>query len=220
MIAAAAGVPLVAAAAGVPLVAAAAAIAVGLVLLAAATGHLRDRRGTRAALAAHDVLPAGLRGFVAALLPPLELVLGSALLLGVLGPDVLGPAATAVLASAAGATVLLLAGFTAYLALVLRRTRGAADVPCGCGLGTTPVSHWAVARAGVLLALALAATVASLLGGAPDWSALPTDEAPVLAQALVVLAAGLTLALVTAALPAARAVPTTLTTLRPVGGAR
>lgn len=204
------------AAAGAPLLAAASAIAVGLVLLVAATGHLRDRRGTWAALVAHDVLPPGLRRVVAVVLPPVELVLGSGLLLGVLGSAVLGSASTAVLSAAAGAAALLLAGFTAYLALVLRRTRGAADVPCGCGLGATPVSHWAVARAGVLLALAVVAG----LGGAPDWSALPTDEAPVAAQAFVVVAAGLALAVAVAALPAARAVPVTLTTLRPVGGAR
>lgn len=202
------------------LIAAAAAIAVGLVLLAAATGHLRDRRGTKAALAAHDVLPPGLRRGVAAVLPPVELVLGAAVLLGVLGRGALGPVPTVALPLAAGAAALLLAGFTAYLALVLRRTRGAADVPCGCGLGTTPVSHWAVARAGVLLALAVAATFGGIRGGAPDWSALPTDEAPLLAQAFVVVAAGLTLALATAALPAARAVPTALTTLRPARGAR
>lgn len=202
------------------LVTAAAALAVGLVLVAAATGHLRDPRGTRAALAAHDVLPSGLRRVVAAVLPPIELGLGVALLLGVLGRPALGPVLTVALPVTAGAAVLLLAGFTAYLALVLRRSRGAADVPCGCGLGTTPVSHWAVARAGVLLALAVAATFGGILGGAPDWSALPTDEAPLLAQAFVVVAAGSTLALATAALPAARAVPTALTTLRPAGGAR
>lgn len=202
------------------LITAAAAVAVALVLLAAATGHLRDRRGTLAALTAHDVLPSGLRRVVAALLPAGELVLGLTLLIGLLGPAVPGPVTAAALPLAAGGAALLLAGFTAYLALVLRRTRGAADVPCGCGLGTTPVSHWAVARAGVLLALALTATLGSAGGGAPDWSALSGEEAPVPVQAFVVLAAGLTLALVTAALPAARAVPAALTTLRPAGGAR
>lgn len=202
------------------LITAAAAVAVGLVLLMAATGHLRDHRGTQAALAAHDVLPSWLRRVVAAVLPSTELVLGLTLLLAVLGPAVLGPVTAVALPLAAGGAALLLAGFTAYLTLVLRRARGAADVPCGCGLGTTPVSHWAVARAGVLLALAVAATLGGIRGGAPDWPALPTDEAPVLAQAFVVVAAGLTLALATAALPAARAVPAALTTLRPAGGAR
>ena len=215
---------------------AAAALAVGLVLLAAALGHLRDARGTRAALAAHDVLPPGMQRAVAVLLAPVELLLGGALLLG--AGLLLGAAAQAaegpgrsgstLLSVAGGAAVLLLAGFTAYLALVLRRTRGSGQVPCGCGLGTTPVGHWAVLRAALLLALALLATVsatAGVLGGvgsgsAPGWAELPTDEASALAQVFVAAAAGLTLAVATAVLPAARSVPAALTTLPTGGGAR
>lgn len=201
------------------LVAAAAGVAVGLVLLAAAVGHLRDSRGTLTALTAHGVLPARLRRATVALLPPLELLLGVALLLGVLAGHGRAPflgAAHPVLPVAAGGAATLLAAFAAYLALVVSRTRGVSDVPCGCGLGAAPVGHWAVLRAVVLVGLALVAA----LGGAPAWGTLPTDQAPVLAQAFVVAAAGLTLAIATAILPAARAVPPALTTLPPVGGAR
>lgn len=189
------------------LISASAALAVALVLLAAAAGHLRDARGTRAALAAHDVLPSGLQRAVVLLLPPVELLLGAGLLLALLGSS---PLLTVV----AGAATGLLAGFAAYLLVVLRRTRGRAEVPCGCGLGAAPVGWWAVLRALVLAGLALTAT----LGGVPVWGSLPTDQAPLPAQLLVVAAAGLTLAVVTAALPAARAVPAGLTTLQPVGG--
>lgn len=204
------------------LVATTAAVAVGLVLLAAAAGHLRDARGTRAALAAHDLLPAGMQRPVAVLLAPLELVLGAALLLGAagVGGRGLGAVGSSLLPVAGGATAALLAGFTAYLALVVRSTRGKDEVPCGCGLGATPVGHWAVLRAALLLALALLAAVSSAGAGGPNWAALPTDEAPLLAQAFVVAAAGLTLAIATAALPAARAIPTVLTTLPAGGGAR
>lgn len=202
------------------LVSAACALAVALVLLAAGAGHLRDARGTRTALAAHDVLPSGLRGMTAAVLPVLELLLGMALLaglmVGLVAPTGARPGGLDLVPAAAGAAALLLAGFTAYLALVVRRTRGVPDVPCGCGLGATPVGHWAVLRAAVLLVLALAAA----LGGAQAWSSLPTDQAPLAAQAAVVIAAGVSLALAAAALPAARAVPSALTTLHPAGGAR
>lgn len=212
------------------LVATTAAVAVGLVLLAAAAGHLRDARGTRAALAAHDLLPAGMQRPVAVLLAPLELVLGAALLLGAagVGGRGLGAVGSSLLPVAGGATAALLAGFTAYLALVVRSTRGKDEVPCGCGLGATPVGHWAVLRAALLLALALLATVsatAGVLGGvgsgsAPGWAELPTDEASALAQVFVAAAAGLTLAVATAVLPAARSVPAALTTLPTGGGAR
>lgn len=204
------------------LLTAAAALAVGLVLLAAAVGHLRDGGGTRAALAAHDVLPPGMQRTAAVLLALAELLLGAGLVLGAvgLGRAGLGSSDISLLAVAGGAAAVLLAGFTAYLVQVLRRTRGRDEVPCGCGLGATPVGHWVVLRAAVLLLLALVATLGAAGVGAPDWAALPTDQAPLLAQAVVVVAAGLTLAIATAALPAARAVPGALTTLPAGGGAR
>lgn len=194
------------------------ALAVALVLLAAGAGHLRDTQGLRRALAAHDVLPAGARRAVAPLLGPVELVLGAALLVSL---------ATAWLPLVVAlAAVLLTGAFTAYLTLVLRRTRGAGEIPCGCGLGTTPVGPWSVARAGLLAGLALLAVV----GGTPDWAALAGTGAtpgaamvagaagaaaapPLWAHVLLVVAAGTTLAIAVAALPAARAVPSSLTTL-------
>src|SRR5690606_1150109 len=88
-------------------ISASAALAVALVLLAAAVGHLRDARGTRAALAAHDVLPSGLQRVAALLLPPVELLRGAGLLFALLGGS---PLLTLVAGTATG----LLAGFAAY----------------------------------------------------------------------------------------------------------
>lgn len=206
------------------------ALAVALVLLAAGVGHLRDPRGLRSALAAHDVLPSGMQRPLALVLGPVELVLGALLLLSLspflstgdtlgapffLTGDTIGSSVTLGVAIAA---TLLTGAFTAYLFLVLRRTGGAEEIPCGCGLGTTPVGPWAVLRAGLLAGLALLAVV----GGTPDWATLAgTDLAagaataapPLWAHVGLVAAAGLTLAIAVAALPAARAVPPALTTL-------
>lgn len=201
------------------LVGGAGALAVALVLLAAGLGHLRDGEDLRRALAAHGVLddPA-LRRAVAAVLAPVELVLGVTLLVALAAPGLAASAPGALLPvlttllpvlAAAGAS-LLLAGFTAYLLVVLRRTRGQAEIPCGCGLGATPVGPWAVLRAAVLTGLGLVALLAALTAGGGHTLAA---DAPAVAQVLLVVAAGLSLAIATAALPAARAVPTGLTTL-------
>ncbi|WP_298748623.1 MauE/DoxX family redox-associated membrane protein [uncultured Serinicoccus sp.] len=180
--------------------------AVGLVLLVSGLSHVRAPRSTQAALSAHDLLPSSTHRWLALVLGPVELVLAVALLAGGLG--VLGGPVARVLGLGAA---LLCLGFAAYLRVVLRRTAGQ-EVPCGCGLGATPVTGWSVVRAGLLGALALAAVT---LPTGP-WTALP--GAPVWAQAVVAAAGGLALAVGTAALPAARAVPAGLTTL--TGAAR
>lgn len=186
------------------------ALAVALVLLAAGVGHVRDRRSLRAALAVHGVLPTGMQRPLATLLGPVELALGVGLLATLATGDTLGPAAWLFLVLALGAT-LLTGAFIAYLLLVLRRTGGAEEIPCGCGLGATPVGPWAVVRAGLLTALALLAVVA----GASDRTTAgqTTGDAPLWAQVFLVVAAGVTLAITVAALPAARAIPGSLTTL-------
>ncbi|WP_298888688.1 MauE/DoxX family redox-associated membrane protein [uncultured Serinicoccus sp.] len=175
--------------------------AVALVLLVSGLSHARAPRSTRAALQAHGTLPSSAHRWLALVLGPVELVLAVGLL--AVGLGVLGRPVVPVLGL--GAAVLCL-GFAAYLHVVRRRTVGQ-EVPCGCGLGTTPVTGWSVVRAGVLGVLALAAVV---LPTGP-WAAIP--GAPVWAQVVVAAAGGLTLAVATAALPAARAVPAGLTTL-------
>lgn len=181
--------------------AAAGALAVGLVLLVSGADHLRSPRSTRAALRAHGVLPVPAHRPVALVLGPGEILLALGLL--AVGAGLLDPLPTR--AAALGAALLCL-GFTAYLVLALRRTAGA-DVPCGCGLGTTPLTHWSIVRAGLLTTFAVAAL--TLPTGA--WSSAP--GAPVWAQVVVAACAGLALAVATAALPAARAIPARLTTL-------
>lgn len=194
------------------LVGGAAALAVALVLLAAGVGHLRDLPGLRRALAAHGVLGPGACRAVATVLAPVELVLAVALVVTVLLPV----GALALVLAAVGA-ILLLGGFTGYLLVVLRRTRGRGEIPCGCGLGAAPVGPWAVLRAGLLTGLALVVLGSVLTGGGPGITSASAG-APVAAQWFVVLAAGLSLAIASAALPAARAVPAGLTTLH--GGHR
>ncbi|WP_151523878.1 MauE/DoxX family redox-associated membrane protein [Serinicoccus kebangsaanensis] len=181
----------------------AAGLAVGLVLLAAGSAHLRRPQETVRALRAHTLLPSALARPVALGLGPVEVALGVGLLAAGAGALGAGPARLLALGAA-----LLCSAFTGYLWAVQRRVAGTgAEVPCGCGLGTTPVTHWAVLRAGVLTLLALVVLVAAPAG----WQAEP--GAPVWAQVCVAGCAGLALAVATAALPAARAVPAGLTTV-------
>lgn len=196
--------------------------AVGLVLLAAALGHLRSPRDLRRGLDAQDLLPGGLRGPVVVLLGPVEALLGVAALV----VSVVEVPAGVTLAVGMPIAVLFLA-FTVYLAQVLRVTNGRV-VPCACGLGETPVSRSAVLRGGILTVLAVVGGV-----GAGPWA---LAQAP--AQEIgVAVAAMLVLALATALMPAARAVPdaaihhagvpnhsqnvsTTVQTTRKIGGTR
>jgi hypothetical protein len=164
--------------------------AVALVLLVSGATHVLRPAELRSGLASHDVLPRRLRGTVRLVLPVVELGAAGALLTGVAGAgwSPVGPALAA---------AVLLAALGAYLWLVLRR-HPEADVPCACGLGRTPVTGTAVARAGLLAG-------GALVGGLADqgWTLAgrPAEEA------LVAAAAAGTLALATALLPAARALP-------------
>ncbi|NLG22402.1 MAG: hypothetical protein GX555_13345 [Actinomycetales bacterium] len=171
--------------------------AVGLVLLAAATGHVRAPASLRRGLDAHGVLPGAARPLVAGVLAPLEAVLGVVALVCAVAP-VPSPVGFAVSMPIAG----LFLALTLYLARVLRDAQGRV-VPCACGLGETPVTRSAVLRPGILAVLALVGGVTS--GG---WS---LAEAPA-AEAGVALAAMLVLALSVALLPAARAVPESVVT--------
>lgn len=180
---------------------AATATACALVLGAAAVGHLRDPAATRRAVAAHGVLPGRTtRSWLAVVLPVVEVGLALGLTVALLtGAPTLGRWA------ALGA-VLLFAVFTGYLLLVLRRTAGATPVPCGCGLGGAPLTVWSVARAGMLTALA----ATTLLDGVLQGGGGPDPATPAWAQLVVIIAAGIALAVGVALLPAARAVPTSL----------
>ncbi|AXH97182.1 MauE/DoxX family redox-associated membrane protein [Ornithinimicrobium avium] len=181
--------------------------AVGLVLLASAAGHLRSPAALRHGLDAQGVVPQVARRAVSLLLGPVETVLGvAAILAAVTGPR---PALAlwAGLPSAALFAVLAL-----YLTAVLRSTAGR-PVPCACGLGEAPVGPSTVLRAAFLGAMAA-------LGGATagGWSpgTAPHEEL------IVALAAALVLAVATALLPAARAVPAATLHVRTVdlGGPR
>lgn len=163
--------------------------AVGLVLVVAGTGHLRRPVDLRTGLARHGVVPGWALHPVRWGLPPLELALGLLVLLAAVGTV---PAAWPALA-----TALLSATFTAYLWTVLRRHPGE-EVPCACGLGSTPVTGTSVARAALL---ALFAVTGGLTADAWAIADRPWYEV------LVAVSAAAVLALATAALPATRAVP-------------
>jgi hypothetical protein len=163
--------------------------AVGLVLLVAGTAHLRRPAGLRDGLVRHGILPRWARGPVVVAIPALELALGVLLLLVPVGR---GPA----LAPAVAAAVLL-AAFSGYLQVVTRR-HPAGDLPCACGLGSTPVNSTAVARAALLALFALA-------GGVADSGWTLTDRP--WPEVLVAVSAAGVLALTAVVLPATRVVP-------------
>lgn len=164
-------------------------LAVGLVLLAAGAAHLRDPRSLRDAVRAHGVLPP-------AAVPPRLLGAGETVLGAVLIVAALGGGSALGRWSGAGAA-LLLAVMAGYLALARARQErsGGPALPCGCGVGEAPLGGAVVARSG---ALALTAVVGALT--ASSWS---IGSRP-LPEAVVALAAGLTLAIGLALLPAAR----------------
>lgn len=166
--------------------------AAGLVLLAAAVGHLRSREELRSGLRAHGVLPQRAQVVVSGVLGPLEAVLGAAALVVAVG-DVPAGVSLAVGMPIAG----LFLAFTGYLWQVLRTTDGRV-VPCACGLGATPVTRSAVLRGGIL---AGAAVTGGISGSGWDLPSAPVPES------FVALAAMLVIALATALLPAARTVP-------------
>lgn len=166
--------------------------AVGLVMLASAISHLRSPEDLRRGLSAHGVLPQRWHGPISLVLGPLEAVLGAAALV-----VALSGAPTAVAVGVGMPLAALSLAFTLYLAQVLRTTAGQV-VPCACGLGQAPVNESAAARGGILTVLSVA--------GATTASGWAVHTAPA-SEIFVALAAMLVLALATALLPAARAVP-------------
>lgn len=126
--------------------------AAALLLLAAGVGHLRHRRLFAATLAAQRLLPVRVQALVAAVMGPLEVLLGTAALPAL----VVGgrPVRLAALAAA-----LLYLAFGGYVAFVWRtRPR----VPCGCFGSQAPASGATVLRAVVLGASCLATAVRGL----------------------------------------------------------
>jgi uncharacterized membrane protein YphA (DoxX/SURF4 family) len=92
-------------------------IALGVLFLVAAWPKLTDPHGFAQSVANYRLLPVPLERVLALVLPPLELLLGVALLFGVLD------------AGASALALLLLAVFTAAIATALAR---GLDISCGC----------------------------------------------------------------------------------------
>lgn len=143
--------------------------AAALLLLLAGVGHVRERRLFAATLTAQRVLPRALHGPVAAVMGPAEVLLGAAMLAGLVAGGGWARAA-------AVPTAVLYLAFGVYVAVVWRtRPR----VPCGCFGNSSPASGSTVARALVLGAAAAAVAVR----GVP--SAVGVDGVMVAGAALV-----------------------------------
>jgi len=129
------------------------AVVAGLVFLQAAIAKLRHRALLEGVIANYRLLPSALTGPAALLLPPVELALGTALLL------------SAHWLAALGAMALLLV-FAAAMAINIRR--GRSQIDCGCGRSQLrqPLSWLLVGRN-----VALAALLLPRLAPAPALSA-------------------------------------------------
>lgn len=119
---------------------------VGILLISVAFSKFRHRRDFRRAIQDYRLIPAKmetslkLSGLLSALVPPLELLLGIALISGIL------------LTPALLLSILLFGVYTAALTINLRR--GRFELSCGCGgiLGNHRISWWMVGRNILLLA--------------------------------------------------------------------
>jgi hypothetical protein len=128
--------------AGLGVLGLAGAMATGLVFVQAGLAKLRHRELLTGVVANYRLLPASMIGPVAMLLPPVELLLGSALLLG-----------GHWLAAIGAITLLLL--FAAAMAINIGR--GRSQIDCGCGRSQLrqPLSWLLVGRNVALAALLL-----------------------------------------------------------------
>jgi uncharacterized membrane protein YphA (DoxX/SURF4 family) len=153
-------------------------LTLSLLLLTSAVGKLRDLRGFIAGIADYRLLPAWAVRPIALALPLLELLLGLALLMGLIVP------------LAGAATALLFVGFSGAVVINLRRGR---RIACHChGLvGSRPIGWGLVARNGWLLVLAM---LVALLPTVATWPTVHWLEGVLVA--LLVMWALLVLALV------------------------
>lgn len=118
----------------------------GILLISVALSKLLHRRDFRGAIQDYRLIPAALEtslklsGLLSVLVPPLELLLGIAIISGVF------------LVPALLLGILLLSVYTAALIINLRR--GRSELSCGCGgiLGNHQISWWMVGRNILLLA--------------------------------------------------------------------
>jgi uncharacterized membrane protein YphA (DoxX/SURF4 family) len=134
-------------------------LCLGLVLLTSALSKLADLRGFVQGALAYDLLPPSAMRVLAGLLPPVELVLAIALLLGIAPP------------LAGSATALLLICFTVGLVVNLRRGRA---IACHCGgLAGNRLISWGMAarNTGLILLAAILALLAPNAARIESWLA-------------------------------------------------
>ncbi|MDJ0395103.1 MauE/DoxX family redox-associated membrane protein [Rhodococcus sp. G-MC3] len=130
--------------------------AVGAVLLVAGIPKVRDRDRMARVVRGYKLLPDGVAPVAGALLPWIEIVIGTALVLGI------APVASGTLAAC------LFVAFFAGLSINLIRGRN--DLDCGCfafGGGSDEVGHigwWHSARAAALAAAGIAVTFTPAMG--------------------------------------------------------
>eukprot|EP01037_Dinobryon_pediforme_P012987 gene12987-13089_t len=99
------------------------AIGTGIVFVGAGLGKLRHRELVPGVVANYRILPDALVAPVAALLPPVELVLGTGMIASVLVPGTLR-----LLALPAAALLIIFAA-----AMAINIVRGRSHIDCGCG---------------------------------------------------------------------------------------
>ena len=160
-----------------PLIIKTVAVALGCLLIGAALHKLRSRKEFAAVVEDYHLAPVFLTSLIAHILPPLEIILGLALILGLAIPLV------------APATALMFGFYT--LAITINLLRGRVHISCGCGLGAAgnqPLS-WALVFRNLLL---IAASLLPLMSGSGrslgllDWLMM---TAALLASGLLYLGA-------------------------------
>jgi uncharacterized membrane protein YphA (DoxX/SURF4 family) len=143
----------------IPEVAVAVRTLTALVFLSAAYGKFRNGMVFRGVLANYRLLPEALIGIVAAALPPLEALLGAALLLGIATPW-----------SEAAAAALLVV-FAAAMGINL--IRGRSDIDCGCFQSTLRQTlSWTLVARNLVLASALGLAGAAVQVPLEGWARL------------------------------------------------
>ena len=128
-------------------------VLISLVFLTAAYGKMRHWTAFQGVVANYRLLPGVLTAPVAYLLPPIEVLLGAVLLLGLDSP------------MPAGGAVVLLMVFAASMAINL--ARGRREIDCGCFQSALKQTlNWALVARNIALSLLLG--VALLTRAVPD----------------------------------------------------
>lgn len=162
-----------------PLIIKTVSVALGCLLIAAAWHKLASRQEFAAIVEDYHLAPAFLAPAIARILPPVEIILGLALIFGLAIPLV------------APVTALMFGFYT--LAITINLMRGRVHISCGCGLGAGAAGNqplsWALVFRNLLLIAASLLPLMNISGrslGLLDWLMM---SAALLASGLLYLGA-------------------------------